>query len=211
MAWWWMAAVGAALGAGVGWLLRRGAYRRGDERDRPTLPAHALALSGIGLMIAWGLLTATAGRDGSITAIGLGFAVVGLIVSWIDVDVHRIPNAINVTAAALFACGFAATAGLSGEWSRFGRAALASLVLIAVFALLSLISFFGAGDAKFAGVTGLILGWVGWSTVITGVAAALLAAALVAFVLLMRGHSRHSHLAFGLPLVVGTIVALAAV
>ncbi|HEY5845380.1 MAG TPA: prepilin peptidase [Microlunatus sp.] len=211
MAWWWMAAAGAALGAGMGWRLRRGGYRRGDERDRPTLPAHSVALSGIGLVIAWGLLTATAGRDVTVTAAGLGFAIVGLVVSWIDVDVHRIPNAVTATAAALFAGGFAVTAGVVGDWSRFGGAALAGLALLTTFALFSVISSFGAGDAKFAGVVGLVLGWVGWSSVIIGVFAALVAAALVAVVLLLHGRSRHSHLAFGLPLVIGTIVALAIV
>lgn len=207
MPWWWVAGLGAAVGAGTGLLLRRGGYRRGEERDRPAPPAAAVAVAAAGLAAGWGLLAAAAG-DPVTAGAGLLFSLAGLIAGWIDVDVHRIPNLVTGPAALVLAGGLAAAAGLSGDWPRFGRALLAGVALLVGFAVLTVLSSFGAGDAKLAGVAGLVLGWAGWPTVIAGLLAGFLAAAVVAVALLAGGRSRHSHLAFGPPLTIGTVVAL---
>lgn len=208
MLWWWMAGVGAAVGVGVGLLLRRGGYRRGEERDRRPPPAAAVAVAAAGLSAGWGLLTATIAEPVAAGA-GLLFSLAGLIASWVDIDVHRIPNLVTGPTAILLAGGLAAAAGLSGDWPRFGRAVLAGVALLAVFAVLTVLSSFGAGDAKLAGVAGLVLGWAGWPTVITGLLGGLVTAAIIAGGLLASGRSRHSHLAFGPPLVIGAVGALA--
>lgn len=208
MAWWWTAAAGAVLGAGIALLLRTGSYRRGAEKDRPIPPASAIALAAVALAASWAL-GATAGGGSGMVAATLLFSIVGLIASWIDVDVHRIPNVVTGTAAAVTVASLTVEASLTGEWLRLGQAVLAGLGLMAVFVLLTMVSSFGAGDAKFAGVAGLVLGWAGWSTVIVGLMAAFVVAAIVAVVLLGSGRSRHSHLPFGPALAIGTIIAIA--
>ena len=208
MPWWWAAVAGAALGGTTGLLLRRGGYRRGEERDKAGPPAAAVVLATAALATTWGLLT-VAGADPSTTAAALLFSWAGMISSWIDIDVHRIPNLVTGLAALLLTGGLAAAAGLAGDWPRLGQAVLAGVAVLTVFAVLSIVSSFGAGDAKLAGVAGLVLGWAGWPTVVVGLTAAFLIAAIAAVILLVRGRSRHSHLPFGPSLVIGAIIALA--
>jgi leader peptidase (prepilin peptidase)/N-methyltransferase len=63
---------------------------------------------------------------------------------------------------------------------------------------------------KLLGLLGLVLGWVGWGVLLTGVFAGLLAGALVSVVLLAtRRAGWRTALPFGPPLLAGAVAALA--
>jgi leader peptidase (prepilin peptidase)/N-methyltransferase len=66
----------------------------------------------------------------------------------------------------------------------------------------------GGGDIKVAGLVGLLLGWLGWRTLITGACAGFVLAAVVSAVLLAaRRITRHAAISFGPYLLGGALLA----
>ena len=194
---------GLLLGLLTAMVLRRGGYRRADERARTRPPWSAVAAAAGVLGLAW----AAAGAARSPTVALLPFAVfsvVALAAAWIDLDVRRIPNVL--TGGGTLAVLAAAVA--VGPWSSAARALAAGGILLTAFGLLALVSSTGGGDVKFAAVVGVVLGFESWRTVLVGVMAGLLLAGCIAAVLVLRGRSRDRHLALGPPLAAGALVAL---
>jgi leader peptidase (prepilin peptidase)/N-methyltransferase len=89
----------------------------------------------------------------------------------------------------------------------------AALVLFVVYLVLALVSpgggGLGYGDVKLAGLLGLLLGWLGWGSVILSVVAAFVIGGVIALILLLSGRaSRSTHIAFGPSMILGAWVAL---
>lgn len=144
-----------------------------------------------------------AATPGTAIAVGvahLGFAVLSVVLTAIDLRVHRLPNALVLPAYPI-AMGLLAVACLFGApWSRLGRALVAAVVLLAFYAVLRLVSRrgLGLGDVKLGGLAGLFLGWAGWGPVLVGTAAGFVVGGAVAVVLLASGRaSRATRIAFG--------------
>lgn len=193
---------GLLLGLLTAMVLRRGGYRRADERARTRPPWSAVAATAGVLGLAW---AAAAARPPTVALLPFAvFSVVALAAAWIDLDVRRIPNVL--TGGGTLAVLAAAVA--VGPWSSAARALEAGGILLTAFGLLALVSSTGGGDVKFAAVVGVVLGFESWRTVLVGVMAGLLLAGCIAAVLLLRGRSRDSHLALGPPLAAGALVAL---
>jgi leader peptidase (prepilin peptidase)/N-methyltransferase len=163
------------------------------------------ALAGTGAALAadgWLLLV-------TLAALGLGCAVLVAV----DLDCHRLPDVVMVPTASALVAGLLVLAAQQGQWSTFGRALAAGAVLGVAFLVLALISprSLGLGDVKLAALLGVLLGWFGWSSVLTGVVATFLLGGVAAVVLLALGRaSRSTALAFGPWLVLGAAVAVAA-
>jgi leader peptidase (prepilin peptidase)/N-methyltransferase len=203
-----MAAVlGVLTGAGIWqWLSRDdgGHYRRAG--DRPRLP------------LAWAWVTMPAGAVGGLSALGGASALtpamfayllgaVGL--TWIDLDVHRIPDRILVWWAPLLGAAVVAAAGATQQWRLVLDAALTSAALGAAFMVLAWWGSMGLGDVKLAAVTGLLLGCLGPAATVTAVAVGFAVAAAAGVILLAGGANRRTHLAFGPALMLGAAVAIA--
>src|SRR5581483_9317413 len=109
-------------------------------------------------------------------------AAIGVVLAFVDIAVHRLPD--RLTFAAF---GGAVPLLALTDLARTGRALLAALALAAVYLLLVLASpgGMGLGDAKLALCLGLALGWVGWVALIYGAAAGFLLSGLFAGVLLI--------------------------
>lgn len=138
------------------------------------------------------------------------FAVVLLFV---DAAVHRLPDRLTYPAALLTAVllGVAAVVGdRGGAWIR---AMIAGVATAAVFAALTFALGRrgpGLGDAKLMLSAGAVLGWLGWSALLSGLVLAFFAQGLWAVALLVsRRVSRTSHLAMG-PFVIGATVVMIA-
>jgi len=205
---WWVAAVtvlGAALGTGTAQSLRRGTYRL--HVDEPRLRPTGLPLVVVGLGGTYAVLTAGT-RTPQLLPAALVFALAGVWVVWIDVDVHRIPNPVLAVAApAVAVTGWAGAVAL-GEWARIEISLAAAAVLVAFYYLLAYFGDLGLGDVRLGGVAGLLLGVYGWSTVLRGTVAAIMLGGLAAIFLLAAGRRRTSDLAFGPAIVVGTLIAV---
>ena len=102
----------------------------------------------------------------------------------------------------------AATVG--HDFAALARALLGGLALAGSFLLLALLrpGQLGEGDIKLAGLAGLALGWLGWPTLITGVALGFLLSAIVSVALLIaRRVTLHSAISFGPFLLGGAMLA----
>jgi leader peptidase (prepilin peptidase)/N-methyltransferase len=138
-------------------------------------------------------------------------AVVGVILTIVDLRTHRLPNALVLPALAVTLALFAASCAAGAPWSAFVRAVTAGAVLFAFFLLLRIVGrgAMGGGDVKLAALVGVLLGWVGWSAVVVGLAAAFLLGGLVGTVLLLtRRASRSTRIPFGPFLVAGTWIGV---
>lgn len=199
--------LGAMFGALAGLLLwrwlRTGAHRRPDDRSHLTLTG------------AWTVVPMAAG-GGAIAGTVAGWVALpawvylfgGSLVVWIDLDVHRIPDQVLKVWVPVVGGGVIAAAVGEGSWALLGGALAGSLSLGALFLLLALIGSMGVGDVKLAAATGLLVGAMGWASVVTAVVACFLTAGTVAAWKLIRGASRSQHLAFGPAIIVGAAVAI---
>lgn len=207
-------AVGAVLGHLVRGRLRSGEHRRpGDE---PTQDSFAWVLVAVPLAAA----CVAAGQwelDGMPRAAVYALLTVPLVMlSAVDLDVLRLPNKLNATAAGLALVGLVVTAAAEGAWADLGRAVIAAVVLAGAYFVLTVIatflpgSPFGLGDVKLAPVLGLLLGYLGWTHVVVGSVLAFVLAMVIGTVLLaVRRTGRGTTIPFGPYLVAGTLVVLA--
>lgn len=138
-------------------------------------------------------------------------AAIGVALTWIDLDTHRLPDAIvlpsYVVAAALLAL---ASAG-AGDWGAALRGLIGGAVLFAFYFLLLVVypAGMGFGDAKLAGVLGLYLGWLGWGALVVGAFAAFLVGGVFAIGLLIaRRAGRRSGIPFGPWMVLGAAIGI---
>lgn len=214
---WWaiivLGLVGAGLGAGLTRVLADAGYRHPQERDRP-LPGHAWWLA-IAVALAWASLTFRLGDDAgwSLLPAYLYLGVIGAALTFIDLDVHRLPDLIVLPSYPIALVLLLVPTVVTGQWSSWLRAALAGLVLFTVYFVLALVSpgggGLGFGDVKLAGLLGLLLGWLGWAPVIVSVLAAFVIGGVIALTLLLtRRATRSSHIAFGPSMILGAWVAL---
>jgi leader peptidase (prepilin peptidase)/N-methyltransferase len=116
----------------------------------------------------------------------LWLAGVSVALAVIDLEHHRLPNAIVLPSYAVGGALLAASSILVGDWAALVRAAigLASLFAFYLIAALSYPGGMGFGDVKLAGVLGLYLAWLGWGEFAVGAFAAFLLGGLFAVVLL---------------------------
>lgn len=222
---WWVVSVGAlgaVLGAGAAQSLLRAGYRLPDDEPRlpltrpvdeirpvwvgPTLLVTGTAVAGLG-----GVYAALAARAGALQLLpaALVFALAGVWVAWIDVDVHRIPNQVLAKAAAAVAAAGWVGAVAIGEWARIGTSLAAAALLVVVYYLLAYFGDLGLGDVRLAGIAGLLLGLHGWPSVLRGTFLAFMIGGLAAVMLVAAGRRHTSDLAFGPAIVLGTLVAVA--
>lgn len=214
-----MSTYGASLailvaGALAGLLLRTrlGAfeYRLPDESGLPLrrtwwiVPASAL-LS----VVLW-----TSVRETQPVLLALIFVVAGwamIALGFVDLDVHRLPDAIQLPGYPILLLLLAVGAATNGDWAAFARAVIAGLVLFAFyFVLLLLPSGFGFGDVKLAGLLGMLLGWLGWSSVLRATFAAFVIGGLIAAALMLTRHKdRRDEFAYGPSMLAGAVVAIA--
>ena len=206
-----MTEFGPVLGASAGLLagiplwrwLRAGSYRRVDDEPRSSLQ-HAWVVV-VMTTAAGGLAGAC---QGWLAVAAWVYLVGGAVVTWVDRDVHRVPDrrpgGLGAGAVRVVDPGRGYD-GRPGDPRRCrdGRAVLGGLFLV-----LALVGSMGLGDVKLAAVTGLPLGAMGWGFLTTALFACFVAAAVAGVWLLIRGVSRRAHLAFGPAIVVGGAAAV---
>lgn len=173
----------------------------------------AVVLMGAAMQVWWGT------RPGLVlTLVLVAPTLVRLAV--IDLDVHRLPNALTLRAAALVGAGLAlagfvdvhrsGTTVFDADAAR--RAVVGAVALCACYLVLALLgggSGMGLGDVKLAPTLGALLAWVGWDVWLTGAFAAFLLGGAWGVVLLARGRGRQARMPFGPFMIAGALVALA--
>jgi leader peptidase (prepilin peptidase)/N-methyltransferase len=141
---------------------------------------------------------------------------IGVALALIDIDTHRLPDAIVLPAyvvAPVLLTLASANPGGDGDWGALVRALVGGGALWLFYFVLMLIypAGMGFGDVKLAGILGLYLGWFGWAALLVGGFAAFLLGGLYAIGLVSLGRAqRKSGLPFGPWMLLGTAVGIVA-
>lgn len=142
----------------------------------------------------------------------LYFAAISIALALIDIDVHRLPNAIVLPAYPVGLVLLGAAAALTGSWSAVLTAALGGLAMGGVYLALALLrpGGMGMGDVKLAGVIGVFVGWLGVPELLVATIGTALLGGVVAVGMLLAGRGRHSAVAYGPWLLAGAWLAILA-
>jgi leader peptidase (prepilin peptidase)/N-methyltransferase len=211
---WWVVAVVAVAGAGLGlWLARElatTAYRLDDEDGRRPGPPALVALA---VPVLWGVLAWRLGglSQGAALPAYLLLAWVAVALFWVDVDVHRLPEGLTLPTVPALLVLLAVASATTGDWAALLRAVVCGAAGWLVYAVLAFVvpGGLGLGDATLGGLVAVPLGYLGWGVPVLGFVLAYLLSGVVAVAgLALRRLTLRSHIAFGPFIVVGALAAL---
>ena len=169
----------------------------------------------VGAFFLPGLLSATTALAAwaAVLAIAafLYLAAISVVLALIDLDVHRLPNAIVVPSYVVGGVLLGLSGALGGDWSALITALIAGVVLFAIYLVMALAypRGMGFGDVKLAGLLGLFLGFIGWGEVAVGAFAPFVLGGLFAlFLLATKRAGRKSGIPFGPWMLAGAWVGI---
>jgi leader peptidase (prepilin peptidase)/N-methyltransferase len=142
----------------------------------------------------------------------LVLAAMAVLLSVIDLQHSRLPDAVVVPFAVAALLLLALSAEGQGTWQAFVRALVGAVILFVLYLILALISpsSLGMGDVKLAAVLGLYLAYSGWRTLMWGAAGGFVIAALAGIVLLaVRRVGRRTMVPFGPAMLLAAVAAVA--
>lgn len=138
-------------------------------------------------------------------------AVFGVVLAFVDVAVHRLPDRLTLPAAGGTAVLLGLSAAVDGDPRRYVVALASALGLAAFYLILALIApaGMGLGDVKLALCVGLAAGWFGWPATVMAAMAGFLLAGFYAVALLVTGKvGRKDHIPHGPFMLLGALVAV---
>jgi leader peptidase (prepilin peptidase)/N-methyltransferase len=194
----------------VSWLVLRGRCRDCGEPISRRYPLVEGATGVLFALAAW-----FTGLSWTLPAL-LYLVAVSVALALIDLDAHRLPDAIVLPsyAVALALLTLAAwNPGGTPAWGALGRAVLGALSLLVVYLVGRAVypRGMGLGDVKLAGDLGLYLGWFGWAPLVVGWFAAFVFGGLFSLGLLAtRRAGRKSGIPFGPWMLAGAMVGIVA-
>jgi leader peptidase (prepilin peptidase)/N-methyltransferase len=130
----------------------------------------------------------------------LYLAAISVALTAIDIDVHRLPNAIVLPSYLVGSVLLGAAALLSGDLVQLARTAAGAGILVVLYLVLALVKpeGMGMGDVKLAGVLGLFLGSIGWGALAVGAMGAFVLGGVFGLALIVtRRAGRGSGIPFG--------------
>lgn len=203
----------------VSWLALRGRCASCGEKISARYPLVELATGLAFAGVTWMLLAtpaATTAGGWSLVPVILAFlylVAISIALTLIDLDTHRLPNAIVLPSYIVAAALFALACLLGADWGSLLRAAIAGAALFAFYFVLRLIrpAGMGGGDVKLAGVVGIYLGWLGWGSLVVGAFAAFVLGGIFGLALIaLRRAGRRTAIPFGPWMIAGAWVGIVA-
>lgn len=192
----------------LGWLVLRG---RCADCAAPISPRYPLveAFTGAAFVLVTWRLVALDRLDG--LPVWLYWTSIAIALAAIDLDCHRLPNAIVLPSYPVLAVLLAAPALWQQDYWPLLRAAIGAVALFGSYFALALAypKGMGFGDVKLAGLIGGVLGWLSYAALVVGAFAAFLLGGLVGIVVIAsRRGTGKTPLPFGPFMIAGVAVAL---
>ena len=141
----------------------------------------------------------------------LYLAAISIALSFIDIEHHRLPNAIVLPSYLVGIALLATSCILTGDYAALLRAGIGLTAMAIGYFALALLwkGGMGLGDVKLAGVLGLYLGYSGWGALAVGSLGAFFLGGIFGLVLvLLRKTTRKSGIPFGPWMVLGAWVGI---
>ncbi|MDR2253665.1 MAG: prepilin peptidase [Bifidobacteriaceae bacterium] len=190
----------------VSWLLLRGRCRGCGERISALYPAVELATAVLFVLAALYI------RPLAVVPAYLYAAAIGVALTAIDARTRRLPDAIVYPSYPVLAVLLTLGSWASGDWSALARGAIGALALLVGYGALVLVAprGMGLGDAKLAGLVGLVLAYQSWGVFAVGALGAFLLGALWGIGVIVRTRGgRRTAIPFGPWMCAGAVVGLA--
>ena len=203
----------------VAWLALRGRCRSCSAPISARYPLVELGTGVFFFLVSLPIATQLAGVQPTVNEIASGLALVAFLylaaisiaLSFIDIEHHRLPNAIVLPAYAVGIILLATSCILIGDYAALLRAGIGMAALGLAYLALALLwkGSMGLGDVKLAGVLGLYLGYTGWGALAVGSIGAFLLGGIFGLVLiLLHKTTRKSGIPFGPWMVLGAWVGI---
>lgn len=178
----------------VSWLVLRGRCRDCGGAISARYPAvelvTALLFAGVAVVFGWSLATPAYAY----------LAAIAVALTLIDLDVHRLPNAIVLPAYPVSAALLVLASWGADNWGALLRAVLGGVILWVFYFLLMVAKpgGMGFGDIKLAGILGAYLAWIGWGALVVGAFGAFVLGGIFSIGLLISGRAgRRTAVPFG--------------
>lgn len=190
----------------LSWLVLRGRCRDCSE---PISVRYPLVEAGTALVFV--LVALRFGVSAAVPAY-LYLGAIAVALALIDLDTHRLPNAIVLPSYPVLAALLTLASWGEGDWDALLRALIGGVVLYGLYFLMLLVypAGMGFGDVKLAGLLGAALAWIGWGSLVVGGFAAFLLGGLFSVGLLVsRRAGRKTGIPFGPWMLLGAAVGVA--
>jgi leader peptidase (prepilin peptidase)/N-methyltransferase len=163
--------------------------------------------------LAFGLLTwwACARNEAASAPAWCYLAAVGIALTAIDLDTHRLPNLIVLPSYAVLASLFVVATLVDGHVENLLRAVVGMIALAAFYLFVVLVypKGMGFGDVKLAGLLGMAMGYASWGSLVFGSFAGFALGAIAGIVLIASGRgTRKTAVPFGPFMIVGAFVGI---
>ncbi|MFS0728572.1 prepilin peptidase [Curtobacterium sp. 1P10AnD] len=182
----------------LSWIVLRARCRDCGVRIPARYPAVEAATGVLFALVVWSVLRARVVTDGdaavnlTVTVALLYLMAISVALTLIDLDVHRLPNAITYPSAVVLVVLLVIASALGGDWGALSRGVLGAAGLGLFYLLLAVAvpGGMGLGDVKLAVILGLVLAYLGWGPLAVGAFGAFVVGGIFAVVLLITGRVR---------------------
>jgi leader peptidase (prepilin peptidase)/N-methyltransferase len=189
----------------VSWLLLKRRCRHCGNPISARYPAVELLTAALFASVA-----ARFGLDAVVPAY-LYLVAVSVALALIDLDLHRLPDALTLPSYVVAPVLLGGAALVDGSRTPFLRSLGGMAAMYAVYLLMCLASprAMGFGDVKLSGVLGAYTGWLGWHIWAVGLLGGFLSGGLFGVVLLATGRGgRKTKVPFGPFMIFGALLAV---
>jgi leader peptidase (prepilin peptidase)/N-methyltransferase len=138
-------------------------------------------------------------------------AAIGVALSLIDLDFHRLPSAIILPSYPVVAILLVVSSAWRDDWWSLARAGAGAAALLGFYLLVRFIhpAGMGPGDVRLAGILGALLAYLSWPALVIGAFGAFLFGAVTGIITIASSRgSRKTALPFGPFMVTAAFLAL---